>query len=66
VVIWKGARLEVFMALKAQVFVYWVMTPCSDVVGYLVAAWSSKMLVSYHITTGGQTPEDHDLYLERG
>jgi len=25
------------------------------------AAWSSKMLVSYHIITGHHNPEDHDL-----
>jgi hypothetical protein len=30
------ARLEIFTAKKIQVTVFfWVMTPCSDVVGYL-------------------------------
>jgi hypothetical protein len=27
-------RLEMFMAMKIQVAVFWVVTPCSDVVGY--------------------------------
>jgi len=29
------ASLEIFTALKIQIVVFWVMTPCSDGVGYL-------------------------------
>jgi len=29
------ARLDISMAMKIQVAVFWVMTPCSDVAGYL-------------------------------
>jgi hypothetical protein len=49
---------------RIQVEVFWVVTPCSDVVGYqrftevragsgltLKEAWTSETLVSYHITT---------------
>jgi len=28
------ARFEVFIAVKIQVVVFWVMMPCSDVLGY--------------------------------
>jgi hypothetical protein len=41
------ARLEVFTAVKIQVEVFWVVTPCSVV----EAAWTSETSVSYHITT---------------
>jgi len=27
-------RLEIFMALKFQIIVFWVLTPCSDMVRY--------------------------------
>jgi hypothetical protein len=28
------SRLEVFMAVNIQIKVFWIVTPCSDVVGY--------------------------------
>jgi hypothetical protein len=29
-----STRLEVFTAMKIQVTVFWIVTPCSDVIGY--------------------------------
>jgi hypothetical protein len=60
-----------------QVMIFWVVTPCSDVVGCqrfggpcclhlqgegrMNAARPSDNLVSYHITTQCRNPEDHDV-----
>jgi len=44
------ARFEVFKVMKIQVAIFWVVTPCSDVVGYPI--W-------YH------NPEDLDMNLHR-
>jgi len=65
--------------MKIKIAVFWVLTPCSDVVGYqhfggpccshlqskvvVKAAWSSEMLVCHHITTWHQNSEDHNLDL---
>jgi hypothetical protein len=32
----RGSRFEVFMVVKIQVEVFWVVMPCSVVVGYLL------------------------------
>jgi hypothetical protein len=42
------------MAMKNQVMVIWVVTPCRDV----EAMKSSKILVSYYVTTWHHHPED--------
>jgi hypothetical protein len=72
------SRLEVFVAMKICVEVFWVVTPYNDVVEYqcfggpwclhlqgegLGAAWPSETLVSYDITMGCDKPEDRDLNL---
>jgi hypothetical protein len=31
---WKEIRLDIFMVMKIHIVVFWVMTPCNDVVGY--------------------------------
>jgi len=69
------ARLEVFIAMKIQVAVFCVVTPCGDVAGYQRlagpcclhllhpehwAVWSSETLPSRHITTLCHNPEDRD------
>jgi hypothetical protein len=46
-----------------EVGLFWVVTPWSVVVGYQQTAWTSEMLVYYHITTRRHNPEDHDLDL---
>jgi hypothetical protein len=57
------SKTEVFIAVKIQVVVFWVMMPCSDVLGYqqedhavsftlkIAAVESSKTFVSYNVTT---------------
>jgi len=52
----EDVRLKVFMGMKIQVMVFWVVTLCSDVVGYQLfgglcclhfgveTAWSSEIL----------------------
>jgi len=61
------------MAIKIHVLVFWIMTLCSDVVGYqcfggscyftpkMEAAWPSKTLVFNHITTLHHNLEDHNM-----
>jgi hypothetical protein len=59
------------MVVVFQVEVFWVMTPCSVVVGQqrfrdpccldFQGAWSSETLLSYHNTTRRHNPEDLDL-----
>jgi len=34
------ARLEVFLVMKIQVMVFWILTPCSDLVSGLDASYS--------------------------
>jgi hypothetical protein len=58
-------RFEVIM-MRIEVMVFWVVTPCSDVVGYyfnlkMEAARFSETLISYHISTWCLNPECHDL-----
>jgi hypothetical protein len=59
-------RFKVFMVIKIQVMVFWAVMSHSYVVEYyftvkMDTAWSSKMLVSYHITTQHHNLEDCDL-----
>jgi hypothetical protein len=49
--------------IKLHVVVFWVTTPCSDVVGcqrnitlQMEAIWSSETLESFHITTWHHNP----------
>jgi hypothetical protein len=57
-------RFKVFTAVKIQVKVFWVVTPCSVVVGYhftlkMETAKSSKTLVSYNNITWHYNPDDN-------
>jgi hypothetical protein len=53
---------EVFTAVKIQVEVSWVVTPCIVV----MAVWTTETLVSYHNTKRRHNPEDLDLYMGTG
>jgi hypothetical protein len=71
-------KLDVFVVMKGHIIILWVLIPCSDMVGYHCfggpcclhlqievkreAAWSSEMLVLYHITAWCHNPEDLNLY----
>jgi len=73
-----SVRSEVFMVMKIQVMVFWIVTMCYDV-GYqcfrvpcclhlhftlkMEAAQSAEMLVTYHIMTQCHNPEDSNLIL---
>jgi len=53
--------------MRIQVMVFWVMMPCSAVVGYqcfrvrMDTVWPSKMLTSCHRAIWCHNPEDHNL-----
>jgi hypothetical protein len=68
------ARYDVFTAVKIEVEFFWLVTLCNVVLGYQrfggpcclhlqgeEVAWTSEMLVSYHITTRHYNPEELDL-----
>jgi hypothetical protein len=64
------ARYEVFMTVKTQVKIFWVVTLCSVAIRYqhfrglflkMEAVWSSEILVSYCNATQHQNPEDLDM-----
>jgi hypothetical protein len=46
-------RLEVFMAVKTQVKVFWVATPCSVVVGYQQPTLKMEAVRSSNTTLHG-------------
>jgi hypothetical protein len=52
-------QLSVFTAVKIHLKVFWVVTPCSDVVGYrrFGGPCCSETLVSYHSTPRRHNPE---------
>jgi hypothetical protein len=53
------ASFEAFTAVMFQVEVFWYVTPCSVVVGFLPEDGSSRdseTLVCYHSTTRGHNP----------
>jgi hypothetical protein len=48
--------------VKIHVVVFWAVTPCGGVDDFTLkmeAAWSSEMLVSYHIITHSYNPQDY-------
>jgi hypothetical protein len=62
--------------IRPQVQVFWVVTPCGDVVGYqsfgvlcftlkMEAAWPTETLISYHNTTKRHKPGDLEMKLQR-
>jgi hypothetical protein len=64
------------MKVQGSDLIFWVVTTCSDVVGYelyggpccfitpkMEAEKSIETLVSYHITIRRHNPEDHDINL---
>jgi hypothetical protein len=62
------ARFEGFAAVKIQVEVFWVLTPCVVMVGYqrfrgpcCLHLQGQEILASYHNTTWRHNPEDHVL-----
>jgi hypothetical protein len=71
----KYFRLEVFRAVKIQVEVFWVVTPCSAIIGYqhfgepfsyhfrvkMKVSRLSEMLVPYHNITRRHNPEDQEF-----
>jgi hypothetical protein len=56
---------------SVRVAVFWVVTPCSDAVGWphfapeVEVAWPSETLMSCHITGRCHNPEDRDMNLYR-
>jgi hypothetical protein len=54
-------RFEVFMAVKIQVRVFWVVTSCSVLT--MEAALASEPLVFHHNITWSHNPEDLSLNL---
>jgi len=62
-------RHEFLTAMKIQVVVFWIVTWCTDVVGYkdftlkMGATRSSETTVSYHITIPHYNSEDRDMSL---
>jgi len=61
------ARFDVFMAVKIQVEVFWVVMPCSVVVGHRrfggPCCLHLQVLVNYHNSTRRQNPEDLDFLI---
>jgi hypothetical protein len=67
----RNMRFEVFIAVKIQVQVFWVVKPRNFAVGYqsfrgpsilkMEVVWTSETLVSYYNATRRHNPEDLDL-----
>jgi len=58
------ATLDILTSMKIEVVVFWVVTPCSDVVQYLSGDGGSLVprnfgILPFHYTA--PNPEDHDL-----
>jgi flagellar biosynthesis protein FliR len=54
--------VEVFMAVKIQVEVFWVVMPCNVVVGYhCLAVRLTEICVSFHNSIQHHNPEYLDL-----